>query len=31
MDNIEIIKVENGVLYGRCFSTGKFIEVKLNG
>lgn len=31
MDNFEIIKVENNVIYGRCFLTGRFIEVKLNG
>jgi hypothetical protein len=31
MDDFEIIKIENNVLYGRCFLTGQFIKVTING
>lgn len=31
MDNFEIVKVEDNILYGCCFLTGKYIEVNLNG
>lgn len=31
MDNCEIISVSNGVIEYRCFLTGSFFEVRLNG
>jgi|GEM_PF-6228057 len=31
MDDFDIIEVKDGVLYGRCFLTGEFIQIFLGG